>query len=1143
MSSLGWPKRGFLSSVGLAPRTGTRDTLSRPVELAEAAVDPRTGGAVSVTTKATPDGKGGISHIKTYYWYMRPSGEQVSQVLFDIEFEPDEVNGVAADGSAIKTPWIVPRSVWVLGKPIFDAVDDSNLMLGDDKSDTAQGVMENINRAMRAVSAVNRAMRQGELPEVSMILDQSAVRDATGERLAVAGLSAKGGFNFSAADAGAAKLKDTLTVPATVARALMGFGVNTLDEHQRLLPEDYIQTTDPRTGKVFTMETAINDDHHPRSSTSIAPASQVGTESVAALPSLTNIAWTGDGKQSTLGNFDLLGADILGESHLTRMRALGLNNRVLHDVRKGNYSPVMDHLVEYALHERAHPLKKPPPLSEGGRMTMISLGGNNMEAIADGFGETVGGNSKVVYHEGLDKSGHTNKVGVIIDLGLHLSSRDDPNIFAAPDVVEHLKYCNDILITHGHLDHTDGLFAYMQYGYLRGKTVHATPEVIRTLREKIRTYPGIHKDDLPHFSKLVGEGWLHIKDKEGKTRLSVNYARNATPHTARATPFFIHGHYEGKWIGSYLNPGDSRFGAHNNDDYDGPPLDVDPLNKEFFTQSNRRLLQEVPGLDPSIADRGPTYFDLDITSILKQGWAPSEAEVEENLTEVGSWFSDKGIIMAMISTNENRYETALRVATRLHRDVTEFGANLKKAATTANVQGVNDQRLAPELGNNIQLYLDNVFEQRLTQKIERQTLRLEQASGEKKEKLADKLARNKARFEYFQELKQTVNPFRRYQKRQAMEQALQARFGREATLGSLEELDFDDLDEPLLSSMRVGRETQTSKEIMGMGASNTDARRFVLVTGTQNTNSEHDSTLTALSEGRSLMDGNPGNSHTARPIRPEDHVIVISQTAIPGNSGKQNEQVRKLVARGFMVVQALHDGFRMYNIGEERRMMITQRLTKLEKAYRIETDGSMIVSGMPIHAGGHNQEKDCRAWMDLVKADVTSPQHTADPQAVKRFNELCQNSDRRSMGRIVPNFEAVSIQAGDSLASTKITSVGRIMPSIIRIRLDRQKKKYHGGHIEATRIIRYDDTIGFLSNGLLATVTPNGQYETAFASIDVEKATKLWAARVYDTDPHPINRMPPREERPHRGADFPGSDFRHRLFGRDRPQSSVLSAA
>lgn len=1130
MSDLGWQRRGFLNLVGLDPRNGR--ALPSGIALGEGEIDPRTGGAVVVNTKATADGKDGISHIKTYYWRMLPSGKHVSQKLFDIELEPGEATALTPDGHPQTIQMLMPRAIWVLGRKLYDAADEGDLghEFGSD-----QGTMRNLSRVLLAIGRINNEMRHGKLPNIAKILEECAVHDAVGENLVITGQSSKGGFDFDAMLTGREDMTDELAVPDVVARALMGLDVNTLDAHQQLR-SDPRRTIDSKSGKDFLIDVKVDESTDPQVSTGIEELS--GAQSAHTIPCLTHFKWESDGKGlSVLKEHALRGEDMKDVNHLLRMRAMGVTNRILHDARKGEYAATIDHLVEYDLYDLVYQFTPPPPLAQGGRLKMISVGGNNMEEIANGFGMAIGGNSKVVCHEGLDKDGKISRAGVIIDLGLHLSPKDEPNVWAAPDIVEHLKYCDDILITHRHLDHVDGLFAYIQHGYLKGKTVHATPEVIRSIRDKLRTYSSIHTDDLPTFAPLKGEGWLHVKDKEGKTRLSVNYSRNVTPHSARSTPFIVHGHYDGKWIGSYLNPGDARFGSHNAPGYKGKPIDADHLDKAFFTKPNRRLLKEVPGLDPKIADRNVTYFDMDITSIQKNGWAPTEHEVEENLHEISHWFRDKGMLLAMISTNDNRMETAFRVATRSHRDITEFGTNLVKSATTANVLGVNDLRLEPEERNNIQRYLDAFFEKRLQEKIDKYKEKWQSADAKDQRNIERKIERHEARLEAFQTLKANSNPFLRYQLRDKLEAALKERFGRLSALGSMVE---DGEEEMTLGSMRVGRTSRTSRAIMGMKdkelSPGPDGGRLALLTGTQGTNVEVDAALTALSEGRHpVLDGNPKNSHTARPVVPENNVVVISQSAIPGNDRKQNDLVRKLVSRGFTVVQADHDGFRIHNLDEAHKKIITKALKKLGKEYEIEEgSGTLVVSGMPIHAGGHGHKKDCEAWLNMVDADINAPQHSSSLQGVAGHTELCAKNGKRSMGRIVPNFEGIAIAAGDSPQDARADSVGQTLASLIKGETVRQQRKYHSGHIKAERRVRQEASeTGVRSDGLRATARKGGVYTRAFAGVDAESEARAFAQHEgVRPEPVPENRMAPPEERNDRGPELPGSEHRHRLFAR-----------
>lgn len=1144
MGELGWQRRGFLNLLGVDPRGG--EPLPPTIELAEAGVDPRTGGAIAVTTQATVAPGGVLRALKTYYWRMLPNGKQLSQKLFDLRFAPGNLRTRAADGSLVNMPAMLPQSVYVLGRRLLDESQ------GDEGESTP--TQEDLNRVVLAIGQVNHALRRGELPNIAQILEASSVHEAVGERLTISGQSPGNLYDFDLHAAAESSEHEPLRVPLTVARALTGFGVNTLDAHQQLR-DGPLRTIDHHSGHDYLMNVRPRDGENPKVAVSLEEVSLARPSESQTLPRLSNVKWKGDGAGFvTLQNLNLLGDDLGTENWRRRMQVIGATNAILHDARRGHYSAAIDHLVQYDLYDLVHQFTPPPPLSAGGRLTMVSAGGNNLEEIVAGFGQQIGGNCKVVMHEGLTRKGKLSRVGVIIDLGLHLSAKDEPNIWAVPDVIDHLKYCHDILITHRHLDHADGLFAYMQAGLLRSKTVHATPEVIRAIKEKLRNYSTIPPENLPAFDALTGQGWLHIRDRDGSTRLSVNYARNATPHSARTTPFIVHAHYDGKWLGSYLNPGDSRFGKHHAADYDGPPVDGDPFDRSFFTESNQRFLAEMQRLEPQIAQkfdanlasRRPTYFDLDCTAIERQGWGATEGEVEENLHEIAHWFRDKGLLLAMISTNESRFETALRVATRAHRDITEFGTNLVKTATAANVLGVNDLRVAPGHSYNIQRYLDWYFESRLTDKITRYRTALAQTSDPREQKrISAKLERHEARLSAFYQLTNNCSAFHRYQLRETLETRLRERFGRTTTLGSM----IEDLreDENGLGSLHAGRTTKTARAIMGMNHGELlpapDGGRLVLLTGTQGTNAEVDSALSALAEGRHpTLNGNPHNNPHARPVVAQNHVVVISQSAITGNGKKQDELVRKLAAQGFTVVQAQEDGLRIHNLDAPHRKRIVEALKRSGKEFEIdEGSQSLLITGMPIHASGHGYRQDCEAWLKLVKADYTAVQHSSNLKAAEYLAAMCAQHGQRCLDRIVPNFEGISIQAGETAPQAQISSVGKTIASIIRGETVRQQGKYHSGHIKAQQWVATDVEGGVRPDGLMASAHRQGPYRRAFAEMDREALARGKGQREASRlEPDPWNRTAPPGEREDRGPHLPGADHRHRLFARAQRRSAAL---
>ena len=165
-----------------------------PILLAEADVDPRTGGAAAVVTKSSRDTRGNIGDMAIQYWRMRPNGRQLMQDLITIETGP----GVDADHTAVKRMTVLGREV--------DVTD-----------------MAKVHRVMEATNRINRSLRSGSLPEVAKIFKETFIHDVVSEKLPIIGLDEQGGFNFAPAMPGQTTDRSLdLEVPPSVALALDG---------------------------------------------------------------------------------------------------------------------------------------------------------------------------------------------------------------------------------------------------------------------------------------------------------------------------------------------------------------------------------------------------------------------------------------------------------------------------------------------------------------------------------------------------------------------------------------------------------------------------------------------------------------------------------------------------------------------------------------------------------------------------------------------------------------------------------------------------------------------------------------------------------------------------------------------------------
>ncbi|MBV6631433.1 MAG: hypothetical protein KI792_00220 [Alphaproteobacteria bacterium] len=1088
-----------------------------PILLAEADIDPRTGGAAAVVTRTARDVHGNMDDIRIQYWRMRPNGGQLLQDLIEIETSPSVEEG-KTDINAVR----------VLGREV-------------DPNDTGKVLL-----VMEAAKRINTALREGKLPQVAKIFDETYIHDVVSETLPIVGLDAQGGFNFvPSIEQGATDKEFELEVPAPIALALDGRGVNTLDYQNVMRDQRPVVATDPQTRIQFKSEVGIetNTRHH-KVDASIEPLkAPEGVES-RAIPDLTEEVWTrvpGDdpnqkGKRKfRLDKLSVLGEDLVNSDVVTRMRGLGIVNRIMKAMRKRRYPEVMDYLTEFDQLDLVDPLEPPPSMEEGGRLYMVSLLGNGRDEIIDDFGDQIG-STKIIVHEGLDKDGQLDRVAVGHDLGMFIPKEGSEYDGAVPDVVEWLKQVDHWFITHRHLDHAHGIGIYARKGMLEGKTFHATPDVIRAIEISLTKYD-VDKKNWPTFQPITDEGHLDI-EKDGVKRMTVEYSPHATPHSARTTPFRYIGRVGTNIIGSYMNPGDMRFGKYEQEGYEGPKPPASWLDREWFKRGLRGLAEREADIDAKDVDRQDTLVDFDVTSVKKRGWAVTEPEVEQNMNELlGGVFGDKGILLAMISTNDNRYETALRVATEQGRNMFEVGAAVEDTARINNILGVNYKAVEPQESGNIQLYLDHVYDTKLAALKTDLQAELEAGPAHGRKGLVQNTLEvidwiEQRRHGYME------NPSFEPGVDSPSRATLKTLVGRpshylypemraaDAQLAQkIDELGgkVDDRLPRFTATLRVSRGAK--KTVAGM-LEDDPSRRIIPVTGTQGSIAEMDAQLNKIAEGRSLFEADPEYRHTALPVNSDTDVIVISQSAIPGNEKNQKKLIDKLTRnRDFTVVVAMGDSFRVYNPKGEQ----AERLEALyggQKGVEVQTeiDGGITVIGKGIHSSGHGNEKDIEAFANLINPDIAQPQHVTDPEAIKRTFELFDRLKLKNSGAIVENFEALGIDKGDKRENAEIESLGRLPASLVVFKLIRKFGQYFGGHLDATRFISNERRGGERRDGLM--VRGGGVYEANFAEHDVEEVKRRLRDRrarqgVKRPEPGPRDRSRPIDRRRDRGTKLP----------------------
>jgi len=824
-----------------------------------------------------------------------------------------------------------------------------------------------------------------------------------------------------------------------------------------------------------------------------------------------------------------MGEDLHDTDTITRMRGLGILNRIMHAVRRREYPEVMDYLTEFDKLDLVEPLDPPPPLSEGGRMYMVSLLGNGKDEVVEDFGDQIG-STKIIVHEGIGKDGKIDRVAVGHDLGMFIPKEGSEWSGAVPDVVEWLKQVDHWFITHRHLDHAHGIAIYARKGLLDGKKFHATPDVIRAIEKSLNDYQ-VDRKNWPDFQAITEESALDI-EKDGVKRMTVEWSPHATPHSARTTPFRYIGRVGANILGSYLNPGDMRYGKYMAEGYTGPKPAATWIDHNFFSRGLRGIAQREKDIDPASVDRQDTVADFDVTSVKKRGWAVSEPEVEQNMNELlKGVFHDKGVLLAMISTNDNRYETALRIGAETGRNVVEVGSAIEATATTNNVLGVNYHVVEPQDKGNIQIYLDHIYDEKLA------TLK-----ADLEQELTDGPARGRKAI--VQNTLETIEWITKVRE-QGMERPDydRAKHGSNAYMKALkgrpvhrlhdEMLEADEylaqkiaefdgkVDDRLprfTATLRTSRTSDTSKRIFG----GEPARRLIPVTGTQGSMAEMEAQLNKIAEGRSLFEADPDHRHTAMPISAKSDVIIISQSAIPGNEANQQKLIDQLTRdRDFTVVVAMGDGFRAHNLKGDQAERL-QALYGKQKGVELltETDGAITVLNKGLHSSGHGNEKDVEAFAKLINPDIAQPQHVTDPEAIQRSIKLFEGLGLKTKDRIIENFEALGIDKGESREQANAESLGRLPASLVVFKLIRKFRKFFGGHLEAKRIISNERRGGERRDGLMAG--DNETYERNFPVQDPEEV-KRWKANRPVQRPRPSrkDRSRPVPERTERGPDLP----------------------
>ncbi|MGE4313904.1 MAG: hypothetical protein AB7E85_06505 [Pseudobdellovibrionaceae bacterium] len=669
----------FWEVIGLGRHDNKPYTLKK-LRIDKGEIDPASHGGIALFSRGAVDESGNLEDFQMYYWVIYPDGRLEKQNLFEIE------TSVADKGRVELTHLsILGRSI-----PLYD-----------------QRSVNNVLEAIRRIH-VSLRDREPELPHVAKIFADCRIEDAVGEYLTLPGFSKTKRLHFAISPsfslAAVNGKRPEMILPAEAIGPLQGLRKNTIDRAHAYRLKDGLKTRGilPQVGHAFEMNSSFSrkdrqggKTRHQRLEISHVDSEAIGKDArprtivKTRWETLTDKSKTGgDDTLVKLTKLKLLDRNALSLGFREAMAALGVINRTHADMLKSrDYPRMQDYLATYGHLDAATSSAHTPPRQ--GRFVLTSMGGNNLREIYPGIGEDIGGNCKVCETQWYDLyKDEVKKLGVIFDLGAYIIKTKSHWTGGGPDIVEKLKYCKDIFISHHHLDHLDFLIPYIKRSIITAEhRLHMTPEVYEFLKDKMTKWD-IKKGDprLPQINLLEGTGVIDLADEKGTIRMSVMYGTDAVPHSAKDTPFIAYGRNADTILGSYMYLGDMRYDEDWFAIHDSP-----------FWDPVKVMLNHDPKLEPD--HLVPTYTEVDGTSAKYEGHSPREAQVEDNIVHmINNWFYDRHVAMPIIGTNDGRRESILNMLNRTGRKGTAFGAAVEFLFRIANKHGVNPYRLARPAG-------------------------------------------------------------------------------------------------------------------------------------------------------------------------------------------------------------------------------------------------------------------------------------------------------------------------------------------------------------------------------------------------------------------------------------------------------------
>lgn len=273
---------------------------------------------------------------------------------------------------------------------------------------------------------------------------------------------------------------------------------------------------------------------------------------------------------------------------------------------------------------------------------------------------------------------------------------------------------------------------------------------------------------------------------------------------------------------------------------------------------------------------------------------------------------------------------------------------------------------------------------------------------------------------------------------------------------------------------------RTSDTVKGWFKNDKPGTIIAFLSGSQGTDIEKDSVTYKLSEGTSYFDADPETSATALPADMRDWVVLLSQSAIPGNKENQHKMVLRLAKRGACVLEPIDDGVCIHNAGN-----MSSRIKEkfLEHGRLVESErNTLVIRQFPIHASGHGRNGDFCLWLKKLQAKYFGLHHTDDMESVQVAYDTIEKEGKKHPGRVFHNAEEIEI----GLDSVRI--IGKTHTSLILTREIAEEGKHYNKRLEAERVVVLDDRSPFYDAGLRGSA--NGVFKTEFGVEDIEDMRK-----------------------------------------------------